>query len=215
MENEGLFEGDIMGIEPDQDRNAVPKDSQRWPNGTVVYLVDEALYPIWETIMLAMRHIEEKTCIKFVHKDYYHRNYVKIFKGNGCWSQWGFYNQGEQRISLGDGCSPFGTVVHELLHTIGFEHEHNRSDRDDYLTINWHNIDTNWYYAFKKLLPDQNRLYTPFDYDSIMLYGETAFSREWGLKSMEAKDGRYLKPTYEKEGMSDSDVKRLNMLYNC
>ncbi|XP_035229336.1 astacin-like metalloprotease toxin 1 [Stegodyphus dumicola] len=83
MENEGLFEGDIMGIDLDQDRNAVPKDSQRWPNGEIPYLVDEALYPIWETLMLAMRHIEERSCIRFVHKDVQHKNYIKIFKGNG------------------------------------------------------------------------------------------------------------------------------------
>lgn len=32
-------------------------------------------------------------------------------------------------------CESFGLVLHELLYAIGFDLEHNRSDRDDYLDI--------------------------------------------------------------------------------
>ena len=32
------------------------------------------------------------------------------------------------------------TVLHELCHILGMEHEHQRPDRDDYVEINWTNI---------------------------------------------------------------------------
>ncbi|GFY62003.1 astacin-like metalloprotease toxin 1 [Trichonephila inaurata madagascariensis] len=214
MINEGLFEGDIMGIDPNEDRNAVPRDSMRWPNGIIPYEVDPSLYPIWELLMKSIRHIEENSCIRFVQKTV-EKDYVRMFKGNGCWSFWGMLGNGEQKLSLGNGCHYFGTVVHEFLHALGFEHEHNRSDRDDYLTINWENIEQQWYYAFKKLRPEQNRLLSSFDYDSIMLYGEKSFAKSWSVKSMTAKDGRFLDEAYNKPGMSPGDIARLNKLYNC
>ena len=33
-----------------------------------------------------------------------------------------------------------GTVLHEMLHAMGFVHEHQRSDRDDFVKVNYQNI---------------------------------------------------------------------------
>jgi hypothetical protein len=52
-------------------------------------------------------------------------------------------NNGAQDVSLDDGCiaswAP-GVVMHELMHALGFYHEHTRPDRDTYVTINFANI---------------------------------------------------------------------------
>ena len=70
-------------------------------------------------------------------------DYVDIVPGDGgCYAVLP-YRQGGGRMELGlqqDGCVVRYVVVHELLHSLGFKHEQNRPDRDDYIDMHWDNI---------------------------------------------------------------------------
>jgi len=60
-----------------------------------------------------------------------------------CFSSVGrsFWSKGYQIIGLSKSCldSP-GTIMHEILHALGFWHEQSRPDRDQNIEIMWENI---------------------------------------------------------------------------
>ena len=60
-----------------------------------------------------------------------------------CWSSVGqkYWTHGGQSLSLGSGCNITATVMHELLHALGFWHEQSRPDRNKYVEILWENIE--------------------------------------------------------------------------
>ena len=62
--------------------------------------------------------------------------YIKCYNcHHSCWAYIGRQG-GRQDVSIGTGCAFKGTVLHELMHTIGFLHEHTRPDsklKFDYL----------------------------------------------------------------------------------
>ena len=129
----------------------------RWPNNTVSYRIDESLEGDKEIIKEAMYHIMNKTlgCIDFVEIEGVNQTqpYVLIKRADDCRATVGvsvshiFLNFGENvfqadpkrpetSITLNTEClSKMGHIVHELLHTLGMVHEHQRPDRDKYVVI--------------------------------------------------------------------------------
>lgn len=55
-----------------------------------------------------------------------------------CASYVGFIG-GEQPLFVGPPCI-VGNIVHEVLHALGFHHEHTRKDREQYITVVPNNI---------------------------------------------------------------------------
>ncbi|KAH6922823.1 hypothetical protein HPB50_019411 [Hyalomma asiaticum] len=214
LERAGNFEGDIiLPRNGSTDRNAVTEKDELWPGGIIPYVIDAKLNRTTKKILRAMADIESQSCLRFVVRKR-HRNYLSIMRGDGCTSFIGRQG-GVQNVSLGTGCLYHGTIVHELMHAAGFDHEHSRSDRDQYIDVFTENAEPENVEQFDKLEPWQNRLLTPFDKDSVMLYGSETFSRQPGLVTMLAKDGSRLKEVYDKSGLSASDARRINMLYRC
>ncbi|GFT81643.1 astacin-like metalloprotease toxin 1 [Nephila pilipes] len=216
LENPDLIGGDILGIESFEDRNAVVDKRMVWPGGIVPYILDPGISKTVSHAVLsvAMWVYERDTCIRFIPRKT-EKDYIRIFPGQGCYSHVGKTGN-VQPLSLGEGCGYMGTVTHEFAHALGFFHEQNRSDRDDWLTIFWENIKEGMESQFMKLKPDENQLLTPFDYDSIMLYGSYTFSKDRkNLMTMVGRNNMFLKDVFTKYSMSYNDIVRIKKLYNC
>jgi astacin len=161
-----------------------------------------------------MEEIERKSCIRFKERDD-EDDYIVIRHGSGCFSSVG-RKGGSQTVSLGRGCANFGIILHELMHVIGFYHLHQRHDRDKYLEIHWENINPRFINNFKLLGPEYISLDEKFDYDSVMMYGETSFSRDGRSVTMTPTYNgvTILDPAY-KTHLSDIDVRSINKMYRC
>lgn len=191
----------------------------RWPNGQVPYIIDPAAgYTQSEinVIKHGMDLLTTKTtsCITFVERTT-QANYIKIKKLNGCYSYLGMINQGEQEVSLGEGCVYAGTVVHELMHALGYSHEQNREDRDQYITVNLNNVRADFRDQFT--VTAGNYWGTTYDLLSIMQYGEYAFSGN-GQKTIIPKDGSTLIEAYDKNDaqiLTASDISAVRQRYQC
>nr|ALA65676.1 astacin-like protein [Physocyclus mexicanus] len=213
-ENVETIDGDIM-VAKDSERLVALTYAPKWPNGEVPYEVrPQADKHFRQFINGAIWHIQNTTCIRFRETSTEEPRIYFVHTG-GCSSFLGrVYAQ--QPVQLGDACHNVGGVVHELVHALGFGHEHKRSDRDGYVKINWQNINTKTYPQFERYNTKVNILLNDFDYDSIMLYGEYNGNNRPNVKAMESTNpGQSLIGPAQKGKMSSGDIEKLKEHYGC
>jgi hypothetical protein len=141
-------------------------DATNWPGERAA--ISRALDTI-EDAVPSLNFIErndEEDYIEFIRED-----------NNICFSRGIGRQGGRQIINLGTGCEREGIIIHEVLHALGFLHEHSRHDRDDFVTINEDNIDEDQVNVRRNFdIRDDGQDVGPYDYDSIMHYDECDFS---------------------------------------
>lgn len=165
-------------------------------------------------ILVAMSTIERHTCVRFDVRGY-EKDYVTIYSGDGCSSRMG-KGGGKQELSLAKkGCLSTGTIVHELIHVLGYDHMHSSYDRDNYVNIKIENIRPD---AISNFDLDDPRVFSNFgtEYDlfSVMHYEKNAFSKN-GKNTIVPRNRRFTKVVGQRNSMSWGDVKRINNMYRC
>ncbi|CAL8348069.1 unnamed protein product [Gadus morhua 'NCC'] len=168
-------------------------------------------------ILKAFEQYRLKTCIDFTPWKG-EENYISVFKGSGCSSSIGNRRVRKQRLSIGRYCDRLATVEHEFLHALGFLHEQSRADRDDYVNIILDQIEPGMVslaHNFRKYDDKvSSSLGVPYDYGSVMHYGKRAFSIA-SKPTIVTKIPEFMDVIGQRIEISDSDLLKLNRLYNC
>jgi hypothetical protein len=187
--------------------------SQLWPQVGGIYQVPYIITGSSPNVTTAINTFNQtfSGLIQFVPQST-QTNYVNITV-EGSNSTEGFSNEGmvgnEQTLECGSGCG-VPTWLHEMGHTIGLLHEHQRPDRASYITLNLANADL-------PLVPGDFTLFTYdtqtmglYDYASVMHYASFDFSKA-GLPVLESIPAGI--PLSNNTGYSAGDIDQVERLY--
>jgi hypothetical protein len=220
-----LYDGDIILREGDKVEtnplNAVRDPELLWPNGIAYYTIENGAYTASEiaAIEAGIRDLQELTrvggeyCIRILPRNN-QGDYIRVENYSGCSSYVGRIG-GSQRMSLVPNCvSRHGTIMHEFLHAFGFHHEQKRYDRDDWVTINWDNIQPGTENNFVMLTENQITLLgTPYDYGSVLHYSAYAFAVDPNVPTIIPHDPDAV--IGQRVTLSQLDIERVQILYGC
>ena len=176
----------------------------------------------------AMKHIEDKTNIRFVpYNSNMHQNYIILsdIEARSANSSVGKMKvPGWQRVNLDcdGGWQPWkckygmGTAVHELMHALGWYHTQSRPDRNSYVFILDENIEEGKEHNFDVATDDdvheKVQKCRPYNYGSIMHYSEKAFSKNGG-KTITTWDSGKQGVIGNRDGLNAQDIEEINSYY--
>ncbi|XP_050393443.1 meprin A subunit beta-like [Patella vulgata] len=165
-----------------------------------------------------MKTIEEKTrvngkaCITFTPRTS-QRQYIQFVSGSGCHTPVGM-GYGSSSVTLGRGCLRIGTIMHEINHALGTWHEQSRHDRDNYVTIDFSNIQSGREHNFVKYsLGTIDELGEPYDYESVMHYSAYAFANNRQKPTIIPKQRGAV--IGQRTHLSPIDIQEMQILYGC
>lgn len=185
-----------------------------WPKGEIPVKIDLSMYRnnLAENAIRAIEQLNQLTRLRLVphtsQKDYINIMYSPDTTFGGL-SPIG--KRGGEQIIYITRLSNIRTVVHELLHSLGFWHEQSRHDRDNFIQINWNNIDAKFKHNFQTEPGVTNGQY---DYSSIMHYDAFAFASDPAKPTIQCKNGNAVSDCMlGGRGMSAQDIKGINDAY--
>ncbi|MBV8327873.1 M12 family metallopeptidase [Chryseobacterium sp.] len=209
-----FFQGDIVlsdqQLSGGLSANKGGASLSRWPGGKIYYTVANNMGSInANKITTAVNEYNAKTNTQWIPRTN-QTNYVEFIFGSSSgsdgWAHIG-YQGGKQTISL-DQYISVGSVIHEMGHTVGLYHEHSRKDRDQYVSIQWNNIQDGQAYNFNQYTSGTD--IGPFNINSVMMYWPTSYSKN-GLPTIKKADNTNF--TYSRTGFTTGDINTINTMY--
>uniref|UniRef100_A0A3B3ZJV5 Metalloendopeptidase n=1 Tax=Periophthalmus magnuspinnatus TaxID=409849 RepID=A0A3B3ZJV5_9GOBI len=201
-------------------RSSIVPETSLWSSPVPYVLENNLGLNIKGIVLRALDRLRLKSCIDFKPWDkmeeyYINHSFDVMALYSRCFSMIGREVKNGQILQLAEACQRISIAEHEFLHALGFMHEHQRFDRDDFVTINFTNVIQGLEVNFIKAEKDQYTTQsTQYDYWSVMHYGPNAFSNGNGT-TITTKNPRFMPIIGQTLGISATDVLELNLLYNC
>ncbi len=186
-----------------------------WPRGIVPFAISTQI-PEQQVKQIrdAMEVFHQKTSIRFVdyngEKDALHF----ISDPERCASYVGRVG-GHQPVLVGPECG-MKEMIHEMMHVLGFIHEHQRESRDRFVRVHLDQIEPDKLINFDILPQDYQAIYkrlsVEFDHQSLMLYPTHFFAkdRERGV-TLSSRDPQT--PLAPSATLSAGDILKLQEVY--
>ncbi|XP_069357183.1 uncharacterized protein [Maniola hyperantus] len=204
---------------PDESKIAWTK---KWKHGIIPYFIDPNTYDslLSDIILKAFDYIEKDSCIRLQRlrekpldkQSLQSVEWLYITNPSGIrqcvHSNERKPNTGVQMVVLGYNCLSQGEIAHEIMHVLGFSHEHTRSDRDRFITILWDNIKPG-YKKYFETRQDGSLLNLPYDYASVLHYPPRAFSKNGQITIMTESDIK----VGQREALSELDLEKIGIIY--
>lgn len=178
-----------------------------WPNGRIPYVLSSSLTSSQVTqVQRAMKEWMKGCSIEFVERKR-ERDYVFITTlGRGCTSDLG--RKGKKQFLKCPGLTAVD-AIHELGHSIGLIHEHQRPNRGSKVKVHFKNIKESFHSEYQ--INDEGIAYGPYDQLSCMHYSaiSATFSKDRSQPVMTAKDGRQIRQS----GPTPLDYRGVDIAY--
>lgn len=179
-----------------------------WPTTEIPYYIQPNLRNP-ERVARALKYFSN-TNIHFV--PYTNQEDIIVFEqGQGTCKSYLGHIGGRQPLWISEGCSA-RDIAHEIMHSLGFIHEQNRNDRDNYINVFWENINPKFKINFEKFSSSSMRVtgLSQFDFESIMIYPELMFSIN-GLPTIRSKINEQV--VFPSQALTSKDIERVNKAY--
>ena len=213
INGEYIYQGDIV-VNEDQinfDTNGASTDFIKlWPEGKVYYTIDESFTGFEDKLNRAIKNWNATAPIAFVERTN-QSNYVEFRLNNSTTSSYLGMIGGKQIINLNEEAN-YGILMHEMAHAVGLTHEHDRLDRNEYINIDWTNIDPSHQKDFYR--DHSSRIINFYDYNSLMSYGSyvsSAINANQAVLTKKAPEGEEWNA--QRSYLSRNDIKLLEELY--
>ncbi|HVI47222.1 MAG TPA: M12 family metallopeptidase [Chitinophaga sp.] len=187
--------------------------SRHWPSDTLVYQLDSTLNTQQKNdVAKAMKMWSDSTPVRFRVRKTKETAYVLIRNSSGNSATLGYTGR-LQYVNIARS-QEVGRYAHELGHALGLFHEHTRKDRDDYVIIDFDNIQAGYehnYDIYSGYDTSKGFEVDTLDFGSVMMYGSYYFAIDGSKPTMMKKDSSTF--NVQRVAPSASDYRAMRHMY--